>query len=554
MIVRKARSAVSGTRKYARFLTGLRGFLRRRMTLAEAEEILRERIRCRGENFLRMLERGVFSHPESPYLALFETAGCAYADVEASVAKSGLEATLVDLRDAGVYVTFNEFWARGPIVRHGREIPVVWSSFENPLLSAAYRMSTGGSSGRPRSVEVDVEHLWARVPQQLVADTIQGFAGAPTALWFDGLPGNAPNTLLTRVPTDTVAERWFTPTALRDARPFFDFRAQRYRWTEASMLAVARLSGAKIPHPEAITLDRADVIARWVGDTLERHGRCGVKTMVSRAVRVCLAGEELGLDLTGLTISGGGEPPTPAKVQAIQRTGARFICNYHFQEAGAIGKQCMNPLDENDQHFMQDHLAMITRPRQVPGFDVTVDAFCFTTLLPTARKLMINVETDDYGIVETRACGCPWESFGLTTHLRDVRSFRKLTGEGVTLVGNDLVRIIEEVLPSRFGGSPLDYQFVEEEDDRSLTRMSLIVSPRVEIPDEQAVVEVVLDEAARGSARALWKQAGTVRVQRREPIWTERGKLMPLHLDRHLAQRRDARHLGHSADTAESAS
>jgi len=92
----------------------------------------------------------------------------------------------------------------------------------------------------------------------------------------------------------------------------------------------------------------------------------------------------------------------------------------------------------------------------VPGSDITVDAFHFTTLLPTARKLLLNVESDDYGVVETRSCGGPLESYGYTEHLRQIRSFRKLTGEGVTLVGSEMLRILEEVLPARFGGSPLD--------------------------------------------------------------------------------------------------
>lgn len=537
MILRKARSALGDGRKYARFLMGLRGFLRRRMSLDEAHAIIRDRMANRERNFLAMVEGGVFAHPESPYLGLFRSAGCSFADVEASIDSNGLEGTLADLRDAGVYVAFDEFWARGAIVRHGREIPVRWDSFENPFLTSAYRMSTGGSSGTARPVQVDLAHLWARVPEQLVADTIHGFSGIPTAIWFDGLPGNAPNTLLTRVPTQSYAERWFTPTALRDARPWGDLQAQRYRFAEAGMLGVARLSGVPLPHPEPLRLDQADVIARWVGERLEEHGRCGVKTLLSRAVRVCLAGEELGLDLEGLTISGGGEPPTPAKAAAVARTGARLICNYHFQEAGAIGKMCMNPVDENDQHLMQDHLAMITRPRTVPGFDVSVDAFCFTTLLPSARKLMINVETDDYGVVETRDCGCPWEAFGLKTHIRGIRSFRKLTGEGVTLVGTDLVRILEEVLPARFGGGPLDYQFLEEEDADGFTRLSLVVSARVDLKSEAAVVDAVLDEIGPGPIRSLWTQAGTLRIQRREPIWTERGKLMPLHLDRHIERR-----------------
>jgi hypothetical protein len=162
-----------------------------------------------------------------------------------------------------------------------------------------------------------------------------------------------------------------------------------------------------------------------------------------------------------------------------------------------------------------------------------VDAFNFTTLLPSAPKLLLNVESDDYGIIETRSCGCPLETYGYTEHLREVRSFRKLTGEGVTLVGSDMMYVLEEVLPSRFGGGPLDYQLLEEEDQKGMTRLSLLISPKVQIRDESEVIATVLD-ALKQKSRAhraieLWKQAGTMRIKRQEPIWTGHGKFMPLH-------------------------
>jgi hypothetical protein len=149
--------------------------------------------------------------------------------------------------------------------------------------------------------------------------------------------------------------------------------------------------------------------------------------------------------------------------------------------------------------------------------DIIVPAFCFTSLLPTAPRLMLNVESDDYGVIENRSCRCPLESYGFTEHLRQIYSFRKLTGEGVTLVGGEMIRIMEEVLPARFGGSPLDYQLLEEEDERGFTRLSLLVSPKVDIPDEAAVIQVVLEALGRASpaadmARAFWSQARTLRV------------------------------------------
>jgi hypothetical protein len=381
-------------------------------------------------------------------------------------------------------------------------------------------------------VAIDIDHLWASIPTRLINDTIHGLIGIPTALWFDSLPGNGPNSVLTRVPYDAVPERWFSPTAIGDARS-----ALKFRLAQAAIIQVSRMTGTRFPKPESVRLDEAAVVARWAQTALQRTGHCGIRTLVSRALRVCLAAEELGIDLTGAIISGGGEQPTPAKVAAIRRTGARWMSNYMMQEIGALGFCCANSTDENDQHLMLDHVALITHPKSVPGFDVSVDAFHVTTLLTSARKVMLNVELDDYGVVETRDCGCPWQQLGMNTHVRDIRSFRKLTGEGVTLIGSDMIRILEEDLPRRFGGSPLDYQLLEEEDERGFTRLSIVVSPNVQIANESDVVNAVLhslgsaghDAALSGT---IWGQAGTLRVRRMKPIWTQRGKLMPLHMER----------------------
>lgn len=531
MLLKKGLNQIRRARSYGNFLAALPGFLRRRMTLHEATTIFRQRMANRGENLLEMFKGAIYDNPGSPYLPLLKLAGCDYADIERGVREQGVEPTLAALRDAGVYITYEEFTGRVPLVRGGREIPRRFNAFANPYLTSTYQMSTGGSSGPARRVDIDIEHLWARVPEQILSDTIQGYTGIPVALWFDGIPGNAVNSLLTRVAFDNVAERWFTPSAGRDARPTWDYSIFRNRMAEWGILRTARWVGAKLPRPESVRLEEAEIVAEWALEALARHGRCGVKTMLSRALRVALAAEERGFDLTGLTISGGGEPPTPAKARAITRTGARLISNYHFQEAGAIGKMCMNAAEVGDQHLMQDHLALIPRRREVPGFDLEIDAFCFTTLLPSARTLMLNVETDDYGVIEQRDCGCPWQQLGLHTHLREVRSFRKMTGEGLTLIGTELVHILEEVLPRHFGGGPLDYQLLEEEDERGFTRVSVIVSPKVGKVSDEAIVNGVLDALEAGN-RALWEQAGSLRVLRREPIWTGRGKLMPLHLMR----------------------
>jgi hypothetical protein len=525
-------SLLAESATFARFLRGLPAFLRGRINLEQAQAIVRQRMAEREANFLASVERGVFQNARSPYRSLLRMAGCEAADLHAMVHDRGVEGTLAALREAGVYVTFEEFKGTEPIVRGDTVVEPEPEDFDNPTFTKYYQVSTGGSTGRGRRVMMDLDYLTARLPMQHIVDDIHGFMGVPSAIWFEIPPGNGLDSVLLRVPYGNVPERWFTPIWSGATGPGFRFRA-----ATQTIVEYTRLRGYRIPRPEYLPLDRAEVIARWAEATLRKHGRCGVRAHVSKVLRVALAAKDLGIDLTGATLSGGGEPPTPAKVRQIRETGARFVSNYYFTEAGPVGMGCTASSDPNDQHLLMDHLAMIQGKRNVPGFDVAIEPFCYTTLLATAPKLLLNVEIDDYGTVATRACGCPFEALGFTTHMSDIRSFRKLTGEGVTLIGSDMERILEEDLPSRFGGSPLDYQLVEEEDERGFTRLTLLVHPSVDLRDEQAVVELVLASlAGRGAAaqvsHAIWAQAGTLRVRREKPRTTSRGKSMPLELRR----------------------
>jgi hypothetical protein len=201
---------------------------------------------------------------------------------------------------------------------------------------------------------------------------------------------------------------------------------------------------------------------------------------------------------------------------------------------GRVGIGCAHPADENDVHVLLDVVAVVGWPRLLPGTDETITSFHVTSLHPSASKLLLNVEFDDYGLVEDRACGCPLEALGLSLHLRQIRSFGKLVGEGVSLMGSDMVRILEEVLPARFGGSPLDYQLAEEEDEQGFTRLTLVVSPRITLADPEEAIQAVLGalrstSAAADVARAFWQHGDSFRVRRAEPYITARGKQLSVY-------------------------
>lgn len=514
---------------YARFAAGLPEFFRQRVTLSEALETVRRRLETRRERFLQIAERAIYGHAGSPYLPLLAEAGCELGDLRSMVRERGLEGTLLELRRDGVYVSFDEIKGRQPIARGGHELFAGRHSFDNPFLARTYEGESGGSTGVASRIPYDLNSLVTRIPNYMVGCAAHGVVDAPLGLWRFGLPSLVGvNNALRSVVMGNPVRRWFTPEGRGDLRP-----ALRFRAATAFIVRASRLLGQPIPLPEPVPIERAGVVARWAADTAKAEGACLVRASVSMALRIALAAEEEGIDLRGVTLMGGSEPVTAAKIEAIARSGARHVPTYSFTEGGSVGMGCANPAEEGDVHFFEDLLALIQHPLRVPGTDAEVQAFCFTTLNPAAPLVLLNVEIDDFGVVERRTCGCPLEEVGFTTHLRRIRSYRKLTGEGVTLVGSDMIRILEEVLPATFGGDPHHYQLHEQEDGDGFTRLVLVVDPGIQLASEDAAKQVVLESLARGSgmedfARALWQMAGSLRVERRATEWTARGKYPPL--------------------------
>ena len=167
-----------------------------------------------------------------------------------------------------------------------------------------------------------------------------------------------------------------------------------------------------------------------------------------------------------------------------------------------------------------------------------INANVYTTLLPACPKFMLNVESDDYGILERRQCGCLMGELGYDLHFHTIRSYEKLTSEGMNFIGSDLIRIVEEFLPKRFGGYPTDYQFLETEEN-GLPKVNLVISPRVGRIAENAVVAAVIDSlnAFPGSSddyAERWREGNTFHVLRQEPSSTgaSKGLALPVNKSR----------------------
>jgi hypothetical protein len=308
----------------------------------------------------------------------------------------------------------------------------------------------------------------------------------------------------------------------------------RYRWSVRLVRWGSLLARVPLPRAEYAPLEHPVPIARWMADALRAGGTPELGTPPSAAVRVCQVGLEAGLDLRGAMFSCGGEPLTPARLAAIQRAGAEASPHYRISESGRIGMGCLARQAPDDLHLFHDLLALIQ-----PGGEGTDDglpplAVLISSLRSTAPLILLNVSLGDQAELVRRSCGCRLEQYGWTTHLQKIRSFEKLSAGGMTFLDKDVIRVLEEVLPSRFGGGPIHYQLVEEEDEDGLPRLRLLVHPAIGPLDAEALADTFLAAIGGGSGvervmELQWRQAGFLQVERRAPLVTAAGKVLHLH-------------------------
>ncbi len=502
-----------------RLLAGLPRYLRRPLSVADSRAILRGRLERRDDDFLDLAKRAIFDNPQSPYLPLLREAGCGYGDLETSVRKDGLDAALLALYRAGVYMTLDEYKGRAPIVRGALSVETDPSRLINPLLSPQYLGATSGSRGQGTMVPLDLACIRDRaVNMQLALDT-RGGAAWRNAVW--AIPAVAP--ILWYSACGGPAERWFWPIDPKESGLH-----PRYRRSARVVAWSGRLAGVPMPFPEHVSPDAPLPIARWMERSL-REGRIPhLWTFPSSAARLCLAAEAAGLDLAGAQFTVTGEPVTEARLSAIRRVGAGVAPDYGSADSGGTAAcGCLAPEAPDEVHLFSDLNALV----QAEGPPFPAGALLLTSIRPTAPFIFLNVSMGDRAIVTGRRCGCPAEALGWKTHLRDVRSFEKLTAGGVTFADKDVIRILEEVLPGRFGGGPADYQLVEEEARDGRPQLLILARPSVPDFDPGELAEVFLralgsDSETRRVMALQIKEAGLLRIERRPPVASSSGKIL----------------------------
>ena len=510
---------------YARMPFAVLAYLRAPRVADPIAEIRRQREQ-RETRFLETLRRVVFADAAHPYHGMFQSAGCRFGDLADAVRRDGVEATLEVLRREGVFLTHDEFKGRQPIIRSGRHLPADGASFSNPLVSGGFAGLSSGSRGKPVRTRQSVAFMrYCEAQQGLVwrEFDLGGRAHAelrtilPSLRWLETSLGAS--RLGYRI------DRWFPA-----AGPWW--RTIHYRAATRLMVIVANLAGAALPHPTYLPPNDFLPVATWIARERANGVRCAVTGLMSPAVRVAGAALDHGLDIRGTVFLGAGEALTPAKRAVVESAGAEIYSRYHITEIGNIGHACRQMLAGNSVHVYTDSVAVIghRRPARLSG--VEVDSLLFTTLLPTAPRVLVNVEMEDSGVIGRTRCDCAFGRAGLSTVIHDVASFGKLTGHGVTLVGTDLVAILEDRLPARLGGRVGDFQLVEHDTGRQ-TEVALRVSPRVGVSAETArrcFLGELRGQWGGKNAAGLWTHADAIDVVVAEPLAGATGKVLPLHL------------------------
>lgn len=510
-----------------RLLSDLPGFLRHPFTIAEAREILRRRLAERESRFLDLVTE-IFERPCPPYQALLRHAGCGPADLRELTRKEGIEGALGALAVEGVFLRCEEFKGRAPVRRGSLELHLEPRDLVRPGAVVHGISETSGSGGARTAVPLDL----AFVADHAV-DTWLGLAAHDGLDWAHahwGVPGGTSITNpLEFARGGSPPRRWFTPISPAEPKV-----ATRHRLAGLALRLGGRLAGVSLPAPIYAPLDDPLPLLRWLRATLDAGVIPHVWTFASSAVLACEAARGAGIEIDATRFTMGGEPTTAARRAAVEAAGAVALPRYGATETDILAFACRAPTAPDDMHFLQDRHALARFPAGNAG-GLRSNSLLFTSLLRSSPILLFNVSLGDVAEIPLSACGCPMEAAGWPIRLCEVRSYEKLTAGGIAFLDVDVVRVLEQVLPSRFGGAAVDYQLVEESDPSGRPSVCLRVHPSVGPLDQRVVADAFLSALGSGLGgtpltELLWREGEIVRVERVAPARTESGKILHLHV------------------------
>ena len=413
---------------------------------------MKQGIKNRDRNFLDLCDSQIFANKKNPYQRLFKCAGYNREKIAALLRHQGLEATLLQLAADGVYLNIDEFKGKKPVIRPGLQMTVDASVFDI-IKGPGVTLKSSGSRGPGLKTQIGIPGLRlgaSNIP--LILDYLKSdhlpivlyypmpsvsgiihliiftMAGKPPSAWFSQIP---------------LSKLWQSKTGLK----------------LLFLKACSWIAGISLPSPKFADINHPVNMAQWLKKNCPKGAT--ISTFTGSSLHLVQTAKIEGIKLPPLTFFLGGEPITEKKRRIIEASGHRVFPWYSSVETGRIALGCLSPLNADEMHLLNERIAAVIHPRRVDATGFSRSTLLFTSIHPDMYKFFLNVETGDEAVLDNRRCGCPWEKFGLHKHLHSVQSFEKLTLEGMSIVADNLSQFVEEELPARCGGTPVDYQFTE---------------------------------------------------------------------------------------------
>ena len=478
-----------------------------------------------------MRER-VYENSASPYLKLLKMAGCDFSDLCGHVHQWGVEDTLRDLAKEGVYLTSEEFKGKKEVLRGSASFRVSPEDFRRAPSSAGFMTQSSGTRSQPLRSFLSLDRLALSAADHGLFLSAHDLLSRHHIIYDAILPANGGiRILLIHAKLGLRADRWFANRVPLSSQ----LETMFHRLVTDMIVLSAKCVGSGIPLPEFVEAGDVKGIVAAISERVQKGHECCVTTVASNGARIAQTAWELGADLRGTAFVLGSEPVTEHKRKTIERVGGRVIPTYGFADGGQVGRGCANPVYTDDVHVLRDRLAVVPNAARKDLIAAGIQPLLFTTLYPSAPLFLLNVENGDYAVLEERNCGCALEKGGFTLHIHHIRSYEKLTSQGMNYFYGDLFDLFEKSLPSEFGGGPGDYQLLEEENESGQTLLVLVVHPRIGRVNEEALLarlRQALAEGSRGNRfmASVWQDAGTLRLKRQIPYASPRGKVLPLHI------------------------
>jgi hypothetical protein len=358
---------------------------------------------------------------------------------------------------------------------------------------------------------------------QLTAE-LWDVADSPGALWRPALPGSGGLiAMLSSAAAGRAPERWFSQ--LDPQAPGLSTSKRM-----ANSLLPMMVWPRRLPRPIHVRASDPLPVLEWCHGALARGRGATLNVYPSSASRLAQLALDSGVSLDWLVLRLVGDPVTASKADRLRASGADPVNAYAFAQQGAVATACPHSADE-ELHLFEHEVAVIERARTRPD-GVPVHALLWTSISIDARSVWINVENDDYGKVDEGAvaCSCLLGEIGMRTRVSNLRGMSKAVTGGITLPSSMVDRLVDVLLPSRFGGGPGDWQLAEG-DGPATSFLEVRADPRLGEVPEGAVVEAILEALVPTEvgvlAASVWSDPGFIRLRRTPPVPAPSGKTLP---------------------------